>query len=289
MTLQIACCQFAPDVEDPAGNVERIRAVIAAALAAGADVVVVPELANSGYVFNSAAEARAAAVPADGELLRGWAQDAARGSAMVIGGFCELGDDGRVYNSCALVDGEGVLAVYRKLHLWADEQRWFARGEAPAPVIETRHGRVGLGICYDLEFPEVARGLALNGADLIVLPTNCPREPADKEAARGGMPILSLLASSTAYLNKVFVAVCDRCGTERDLIFEGGSVIADPSGALLAAAPEDRGQHSLLAGCDLVTAADKRTGELNDAFADRRPEHYEAALNAAALSVPAHS
>lgn len=287
MSVQIACCQFAPDVEDPAGNAERIRAVIAAAVAAGADIVVVPELANSGYVLHSAEEARAAAVPADGELLRGWAQEAARGSAMVIGGFCELGDDGRVYNSCALVDGEGAVAVYRKLHLWADEQRWFARGEAPAPVIDTRHGRIGLGVCYDLEFPELARGLALNGADLIVLPTNWPREPADKEAARG-MPILSLLASATAYLNKVFMVVCDRCGTERELTFEGGSVIADPSGGLLAVAPDDRGQHSLLAGCDLATAGDKRSGELNDAFADRRPEHYEAVLNGAALSVPAH-
>lgn len=281
MTVQIACCQFAPEVEDPGGNPERTLAVIAAAMAAGADIVVVPELANSGYVFNSAEEARAAAVAADGELLQGWAQEAARGPAMVIGGFCELGGDGRVYNSCAMVDADGVVAVYRKLHLWAHEQRWFAPGEAPAPVIETRYGRIGLGVCYDLEFPELTRGLALGGADLIVLPANWPREPAGKEAARGGLPILSQLAGTTAYLNKVFVAVCDRCGTERGLTFEGGSVIADPSGALLAVAPQDRGQHALLAGCELATAGDKRSGELNDAFADRRPEHYEASLTSA--------
>ncbi len=279
MIVQIACCQFAPNVEDPGANAERTLAAISAAVAAGADIVVVPELANSGYVFNSAEEARAAAVPADGELLRGWAQAAAPGSAMVIGGFCELGDDGRVYNSCALIDATGVVAVYRKLHLWANEQHWFARGEAPAPVIATRYGRIGLGICYDIEFPELARGLALGGAELIAMPTNWPREPPDKEAARGGLPILSQLAGTTAYLNKVFVAVCDRCGTERELTFEGGSVIADPHGALLAVSPEDRGQHSLLAGCEISLAADKRNGELNDAFADRRPDQYAPSLN----------
>jgi predicted amidohydrolase len=284
MTIQIACCQIAPDVENLASNAERARAAIAGAVAAGADIVVVPELVNSGYVFESAEEARAAAVPVDGELLRGWQEEAARGAAMVIGGFCELGDDGHVYNSSALVDADGVLAVYRKLHLWAHEQQWFARGEAPPPVIDTRHGRIGLGVCYDLEFPELTRGLALAGADLIVLPTNWPREPAEKEAARGGLPMLSQLAGTTAYLNKVFVAVCDRCGTERELAFEGGSAIADPTGALLAVAPEDRGEHSLLAACDLAMSADKSSGELNDAFADRRPDQYSATLTAAALA-----
>jgi predicted amidohydrolase len=287
MNVQLACCQLAPDVEDPRGNAERARGAIAAAVSGGADIVVVPELVNSGYVFESADEARAAAVAADGELLRGWAREAARGSAMVVGGFCELGDDGRVYNSSALVDGDGVVAVYRKLHLWAYEQRWFARGDAPAPVVATRFGRIGLGVCYDLEFPELTRGLALAGAELIVLPTNWPREPKELEAARGGMPILSMLASCTAYLNKVFVAVCDRCGTERGLAFEGGSAIADPRGAVLAAAPPDGEEHTLVATGDLAAAADKSSGELNDAFSDRRPDQYAAGLSAAEALVRA--
>ena len=83
--------------------------------------MVLPELANSGYVFTSAEEARAAAVRVDGELLAGWAHEAARGDALVIGGFCELGADDRLYNSAAVVDSTGVLAVYRKLHLWNEE------------------------------------------------------------------------------------------------------------------------------------------------------------------------
>jgi 5-aminopentanamidase len=178
-------------------------------VAGGAQVVVLPELVNSGYVFNSIEEAQAAAIPADAELLAGWVHEAARGDAVVIGGFCERAPDGRLFNSSALVDGEGVRAVYRKLHLWGQEPRWFAAGDQPAPVVQTRHGRVGLAICYDIEFPELTRSLALAGAELIALPANWPRDPLPPD----GRPILHSLAAITAYLNKVFVAACDRCGT----------------------------------------------------------------------------
>jgi 5-aminopentanamidase len=273
MSVRIACCQFAPDVGDPGGNVRRAREAIASAVAAGARIVILPELVNSGYIFRSAEEARVAAVPADGDLFSGWAQEAASAEALVIGGFCELAPGGRLFNSLALVDGTGVRAVYRKLHLWDEEARWFTPGEQPAPVIPTKYGRIGLAICYDIEFPELTRGLALRGADLIALPANWPRdEPPD------GRPVLHSLAAMTAYWNRVFVAVCDRSGTERGCEFEGGSVIAGPDGALRAGPVRDRGTETLYADVDLAQARDKRTSEHNDAFADRRPEHYDGGL-----------
>jgi predicted amidohydrolase len=273
-TVRIACCQVSPDVERAALNPVALREAIAAAVADGAQLVVLPELSNSGYVFQSAEEAEAAAIPRDGELLRGWAEEARRGEALVVGGFCELAPDGRLYNSCALVDGDGVAAVYRKLHLWGEEPRWFSPGEEAAPVVDTRFGRIGLAICYDIEFPELTRGLALEGADLIALPANWPHS----EALPNGRPILHSLAAVTAYLNRVFVAVCDRSGTERGIEFEGGSVIADPDGWLRAGPVADRGEETLSADCDLATARDKHTGRRNDAFADRRPSQYAAAL-----------
>ena len=193
---------------------------------------------------------------------------------MVVGGFCELGPDGRLHNSSALVDAGGVRAVYRKLHLWGEEPRWFAPGDRPAPVIETRHGRIGLAVCYDIEFPELTRGLALAGADLIALPANWPLDP----LPAGERPILHSLAKMTAYLSKLYVAVCDRCGTERGLEFEGGSVIAGPDGWLRAGPVADRGVQTLIADCDLTGAREKRNGEHNDAFADRRPAFYADAL-----------
>src|SRR3954452_1818648 len=272
MSARVACCQIAPDVEEPGRNESLARGAVEAAVAAGAQIVVLPELATSGYVFRSAEEARAAAVPADGDLLR---RLAAPEGALVVCGFAELAADGRVFNSVALLDGTEVLATYRKLHLWGEEARWFSAGEDPAPVVETRYGLIGLAICYDLEFPELTRGLALQGAELIALPANWPHdEPLD------GRPVLHSLAAMTAYFNKVFVAVCDRHGIERGAEFEGGSVIAGPDGSLLAGPVQDRGTQILYADCELGRADDKRTGKHNDAFADRRPEHYVAALYA---------
>lgn len=273
-SVRIACCQLTPDVEDPARSAAHVRERLGAAVADGAQIVILPELAHCGYVFESAHEARAAAQPADGELLAGWAQEAGRGEALVIGGFCELAPDGRLFNSSALVDGSGVLAVYRKLHLWNDESRWFQAGEHPAPVVETRYGRVGLGICYDVEFPELTRGLALAGADLIVLPTNWPRDAPPRDE-----PILHSLALTTAYLSRVFVAVCDRGGRERGIEFQGGSVVAAPDGVLLSAAAPGGAEQTLVADCELRQARDKGTGPRNDAFADRRPERYSASLS----------
>ena len=107
-----------------------------------------------------------------------------------------------------------------------------------------------------------------------MLPTNWPREP--RPPASG--PVLHSLAAITAYTSRVFVAVCDRNGTERGVEFEGGSVIADPNGWLLAGPIADRGARTLFAELDLDVAREKRTGPHNDAFADRRPDRYVAAL-----------
>ena len=141
----------------------------------------------------------------------------------------------------------------------------------PAPVVETRHGRIGLGVCYDIEFPELTRGLALGGADLIALPTNWPLEQRDP-------PMLRSLATTAAYLNRVFVAVCDRAGNERGLRFQGGSVIAAPDGSVPAVAGTGARSETLVADCEFELARDKRSGTQNDVLADRRPEHYLSAL-----------
>ncbi len=282
--LIVACCQTVPDVEHPEASATWAREALAAAVGFGAQIVILPELAHSGYVFSSRAEARAAAVPADGQLLAGWAQEAARGDAVVIGGFCELAPDGRIFNSAAVVDAGGVVAVYRKLHLWNDEALWFTPGEQPAPVVATRHGRIGVGVCYDIEFPELTRGLALAGAELIALPMNWPRQ----QHPPGGEPTPHLLARATAYLSRVYVAVCDRGGEERGTGFQGASVIVAPDGSTLATARAGALAETLAAGCELSAARDKRTGPHNDALEDRRPEHYLAKLSTPVEAAPSN-
>jgi len=270
LEVRVACQQIHPEV----GQLERNRALtkeaVREAVAAGARLVVLPELSNSGYVFESAKEARACAEPADGATLRAWSEEAGQGDAVVVGGFCELGEDGLLYNSAAVVDGGGVLAVYRKLHLWDREQLVFEPGRDCAPVLETRVGRIGVGVCYDLNFPEVARGLALAGADIIVLPANFPGHPRPE----GERPIEVTLAMATAHLNHVFAAVCDRCGDERGVEWVGGSVVCDEWGWILARPPEDGGPGMVVADCDFALARNKAWNERNDVFGDRRPELY---------------
>lgn len=157
-----------------------------------------------------AEEAAACAITRADRLFDDWA--AALGEAAIaIGGFCERGEDGRIYNSAAVVGPRGLLCVYRKVHLWDREKLWFSPGQSPPSVLVTAAGRIGVLICYDLEFPEMPRLLALAGAQLIVVPTNWPllEEPLD------GRPPELLVGRAAARVNRVFVACCDRAGTER--------------------------------------------------------------------------
>ena len=270
MTVRVACAQVAPTVGDLEGNRRLAREAVREAVAAGARIVVLPELVTSGYVFESVEEARACAEPADGPALRGWSEEAATGDAVVVGGFCELGADGLLHNSAAVVDGSGVLAVYRKIHLWDREQLFFEPGSEPAPVVDTALARIGVGVCYDLNFPEVARGLALAGTDLVTLPANFPLHPRPE----GERPIEVTNAMATGHLNHVFVAVCDRTGPERGVEWVGGSVVCDEYGWLLAGPPPGFGPGLVVADCDVSRAREKAWNERNDVFGDRRPELY---------------
>jgi predicted amidohydrolase len=269
--VRVACCQLWPRFGDVDWNRALTRRAVRDAAADGARLVVLPELSTTGYRFESAAEARGLAQPAAGGALDDWTEEAGACDAVVVGGFAELGDDGAVYSSAAVVDASGVLAVYRKTHLWNAEREVFAAGAERPPVVDTRVGRVGVGVCYDLFFPELMRGLALRGADVLAVPTNSPRDAAETSPQdHVGVSI----ARATAHVNRVFVAVCDRSGEERGQRWVGRSAIVDPDGALIAGPPGD-GECTLLADCDLATARDKHIpGTRSDAFGDRRPDLY---------------
>ncbi len=266
----VACAQLAPVVGDAAGNHALALAAITDAAREGAQIVVLPELVTSGYVFASADEARSLAQRPDGAALTAWAEAAARDDLVIVGGFAELGGDGRLHNSAALVDASGLRVVYRKTHLWDTEKLVFEPGNTAPPVVETPHGRVGVCVCYDLSFPEIPRGLALAGADLIAHPAN---NPVSAMLRPDDEPIELLLTRATAHLNRVFVASCDRGGTERGVDWVGATLIADELGTVLAG-PPGRGETLVLAEADLARARDKRWNERNDVLGDRRPELY---------------
>jgi len=264
----VVCRQLVPRVGEFAANAQMSLSAIRQSVDAGADVVVLPELVTSGYVFHSVAEVEQVAVRADHPLFADWAK--AAGGAVVVGGFAERGDDGRLYNSAVLVDDSGVRAVYRKTHLWDREKLFFTPGPDIPPVVQTRVGMVAVLICYDLEFPELTRAVALAGAELIVVPTNWPLVPRPPQERAPEVT----LAMATARINHVAIACCDRAGVERGQEWTEGTTIVDENGWVVDVAGP--GEGVAFAELDLTLARDKTLTLLGDAFGDRRPELYGA-------------
>ena len=254
------------------GDVSRNRALAADAIRAAAadraELVVLPELCTTGYAFQDESQARELGEPADGCTVSEWRELSAELGIAIVAGFCELGEDGAPRNSAALVTSDGRARVYRKTHLWDREQLIFKAGTGCPPVLDTGSFRLGIAICYDAFFPEVMRGLALAGADVIAVPMNSPVTGPATEP----LPNEIVLALAAASVNRVFVVQADRAGAERGIEWAQASVICDPSGHLLAGPV--RGAAMLRATCDLAAARDKSLGVRNDVLADRRPELY---------------
>ena len=266
----VACCQVCLTVGDTAGNRARLRLAIIEAADAGARVVVLPELANTGYMFADIDELRAEAEPVDGPSVREWEQLARERNLIIVGGFAEAGDDGLIYNSAVLVDETGLRARYRKAHLWDREKNdLFTAGSDAPPIVDTAVGHIGVLICYDLEFPEWVRAVALEGAELLCCPTNWPLYPRPV----GERPSEIVKVQADASVNRMFVAAADRAGRERGQDWLGGSVIVDADGFPLTQIRLGE-EAMLLATLDLTQAGNKSISERNDVHADRRPELY---------------
>lgn len=266
---RIAVVQTVP--EFGAVDANRRATVDAVREHADADLVVLPELATSGYVFESHAEVDAMAEPADGPTAAAWADVAAATDTWVVGGFPEADGEDR-YNSSLVVSPDGVAGVYRKVHRWNEEKRWFEAGD-DVPVFETPFGRLGVQICNDLWFHELTRTQAAAGVDLVAVPTNWVPEPAARPAG-WTMGVHHAVANANA--NRVFVACADRAGTERGVTFEGQSVVVDPDGVPVAGPLPAAGSHAATADCDLSRAREKALTPRDDVLADRRPDVYDA-------------
>jgi predicted amidohydrolase len=269
---RVCAQQLDPVVGDLDGNRRQALEAIAQGVDAGAEVIVLPELVTSGYMFESVEEAAANAIAPDHEILREWADVARRHDVIIAGGFAEQGQDGKTYNSAAVFDLNGLRAVYRKLHLWDREKLWFEPGAEAPPVLETDVGRLSVIVCYDVEFPELTRIIALAGTQLLLVPTNWPL----MDRPDGERPGEVVIAMGTARGNRMAVACADRTGVERDQPWTGCSTIIGADGWVAA---EKAGDDALsigpvIADIDLELALDKRYTELADVFADRRPALY---------------
>ena len=267
VTRSLRLAATSPEVllGDVDGNLQRIRVALQAAVARGAQLIVLPELATSGYVFADRDEAAGASIPRDHP---GWADLASALPPQVVAvvGYAERAGT-QLFNSAAVLTGEERIGDYRKAHLWGAEAALFKRGPDAGALFDTPLGRLGVAICYDNEFPEVPRRLALAGADVLALPVNWPLLPRPD----GEHPPETIQAMAAARSSRLATVIADRSGAERGVAWTGGTAVIDEDGWVAALADESG---TALATLTLRSPGDKSLPPHNDLFGDRRPELY---------------
>ncbi|MCY4436086.1 MAG: nitrilase family protein [Chloroflexi bacterium] len=279
--VRTAVCQYAPILGDLPANVEKGTQAIQEAAEAGADLIVLPEMANSGYVVHSSAEARALAEYTDeSPAVARWHQLAQEYDTYIVAGFGEKVSDTALYNSALVIGPTGILGTYRKTHLFFEEKLYYRPGDLGFPVFDLPFGRIGILICYDLRFPEASRILALKGADVICVPTNwVSMMTPDRIWDSQGYCQANYVALANAAMNQVYMACADRVGAERGIQFLGCSLIIDPAGTPLAGPASKDGEEVLVTEMNLSAARRaKNRNELNHTWLDRRTDLYSATL-----------
>jgi N-carbamoylputrescine amidase len=270
--INVACIQFEPIFGQPAKNLISMETKIRAAHVQGATVVVLPELADSGYVFADAAElARLAQPIPGGESAQRLIALARELQIYIVSGLAER-DGERFYNAAVICGPQGYIGTYRKLHLWNEENRFFQEGDLGLPVFDTPIGKIGVAICYDGWFPETFRQLTLKGAELVCVPTNwVPVAGNDRHAET----MAHILHKAGAHSNGIFIACADRVGIERGQPFLGRSLIVGPQGWPLAGPASDTEEETLIATVSLDDIAKAREiNVFNHVLASRRADVY---------------
>jgi 5-aminopentanamidase len=268
-TIRVAGVQMDPVLADVAGNLAHCLALLKTAAEAGAQLVVFPEAALSGYVFRDLEEALPVSEPIPGPSTDALSGACRRLNVHAVVGLLEK-EGADCYNASALIGPAGLIGTYRKLHLpCLGVDRFVRPGNLPPKVYETDVGKIGLSICYDLDFPEYPRVLALMGAQIIVTITNWPD---DIEF------VPDYIVQTRARENVVNHIAVNRAGEERGVRFIGRSKVVAPTGCTLV-----EGKHFaedlIFADIDPAAADQKRKvvipGELEtDMLRDRRPEFY---------------
>jgi predicted amidohydrolase len=277
-TVKIACIQMEPVVGEKERNVRRSLEFIERAAVNGARLVVLPELCNSGYVFGSREEAFGLAeeVPS-GPTSCGWQEAARKHGLHIVAGINER-DGQSLYNAAVVIGPSGHVGTFRKAHLWNEENLFFEPGNLGFPVFRTPLGRIGTFICYDGWFPESFRLCALQGADIVCIPTNwvpIPGQAQNREA------MANILCMAAAHSNSLFVAAADRVGVERGQQFIGQSVIISHTGWPIGGAASPDREEIIYAEANLADARRGRNwNAFNQVLRDRRTDLYDEMLGA---------
>jgi predicted amidohydrolase len=225
---------------------------------------VLPELFATGYTFTSRLEVHDLGELPGEETTALLTRLSKETGAVIVGGFVEVQCE-QAFNAAMMVDGDKILGIYRKIHLFNKEKLWFSPGNRPLAVHEVRGARVGMMICFDWMFPEIARSLALLGADIIAHPANLV------------LPYCQNAMVTRCLENRVFSVTANRIGTEirgeDKFTFTGGSQITAFNGDILAKGPNEK-VHVSMIDIDVQAARDKKINDYNDVIGDRRPGYY---------------
>jgi predicted amidohydrolase len=274
--IRIACIQMQPAMAKVEANVAHSLGLIGRAVELGAKLVVLPELSNTGYMFQSREEAFALSEPIPtGPTVKAWCGIAAKHGLHLVAGICER-DGAKLFNSAVLIGPAGYIGTFRKVHLWNEENLYFEPGDLGIPVFHTAIGRVGMAICYDGWFPETYRLAALQGADIVCVPTNWVPIPGQAE---GREAMANILAMAAAHSNSIYIACADRVGTERGQPFEGQSLIVGHTGWPVAG-PASRDKEEILTA-DVALGEARRArnwNAFNQVLRDRRSDLYDEML-----------
>jgi predicted amidohydrolase len=258
--LKIGCLQFSPVLGDPPATIQKLTALLPQAREL--DLLVLPELCNSGYNFTSKDQAWDTAESVeDSSFLDFLTEMSQEHNFHIVSGFNERQSD-KLFNSAVLVGPEGYLGKYQKLHLFYNEKEFFQPGEEGLPVFDIGDCKIGIQVCFDWMYPEAWRILALKGAEVICHTSNLVLPG----LAQRAVPIHALI-------NRVYTITANRVGTEGDLTFTGLSTIADTRGNVLGQASAT-GEELLTAEIDPAAARDKQITSKNHLFKDRRPQDY---------------
>lgn len=257
-----AAVQFEPEFGAVEANLSRLSRLVESAAAAGARLVVLPEMCTTGYVFRSREEIAPWVQPVPGPSTSFLGGLAARTKTHLVAGLAEVDlGTGFFYNTAVLLGEDGaLLGKYRKLHSFVDETRWAKDGDLGMPVFSTGLGSIAIMICMDAEYFETARLAALQGAEILAFPTNW-LGPAPSRSWR-----------ARALENRMYVVAADRWGEERGTRFAGGSAIVDPGGRVLAS--RERGDGVVMARIDPGLARDKHLMGFGHVLSRRLPREY---------------
>ena len=257
--MNVSIVQFSPQLGNIASNIEQINLLLKGCT--NSDLIILPELANSGYNFQSFEEAFNCSVNSSKSDFIDFLKDISfsTNSGIICGINERVGK--HLFNSAVYLNDGKFVGLYRKLHLFADEFKYFEPGDVGLPIFNYNGLKFGILICFDWAFPEIWRYLALKDVNLVCHPSNLV------------LPYAQNVIPSYSIINRIYIATANRIGTEHGITFSGNSIISDPDGNIAGQlSGEEEG--ILTVKMDIEKSKNKMLTHSNHIFNDRRLDVY---------------